>query len=554
MRKRQQSGFALLLVFLMAAVIAITLYVQVPRVAFEAQRQKEQLLIERGEQYKRAIELFVRTNGRYPGRIEDLENFNNRRFLRHKFVDPMTGKDEWRLIHINAAGVFSDSLVNKPKQGDGKQEASTAGQYVGEQAGIGVAPLPGQQNTANPTTRRRSSEGGTSQVLLGPDGQPVPQGAAVQTTGIAPYPGIQPIPGGVAPVTGTQPYPVQPNFGGQLTQQAQPYPGQPNFTGQPGQQSQSYPGQPNFTPQPAQPFPGQPNFGQQPQPYPGGQPLPGMVTNAQPFPGAPPVPPEVSNMPGQPNVQAQPFQGRGSTLPPNFNSPFGTPGQQPVPVQSNAGQAYVGGNQPYVGGSQPYVGGGNYIGSQATTGAVAPVPGFPPTGFSPQFPGAPPSFPGAPVAPPTVAPVQQPQNATFPGSPGQNAATQMIQNILTNPRPATGAAPAQPGGQQIGGGIAGVASTAESPGIMIYNDRTKYNEWEFIFDFTKQKQVAGPNTGVVGTPAANLASPPTDSSTSPGANSNIAPGPQGQTAPNSPFPGGQPGTPAMPPEIRLGRP
>src|SRR5690349_11402424 len=107
MRKRQQSGFALLLVFLMAAVIAITLYVQVPRVAFEAQRQKEQLLIERGEQYKRAIELFVRTNGRYPGRIEDLENFNNRRFLRHKFVDPMTGKDEWRLIHINAAGVFS---------------------------------------------------------------------------------------------------------------------------------------------------------------------------------------------------------------------------------------------------------------------------------------------------------------------------------------------------------------------------------------------------------------------------------------------------------------
>ena len=130
MRKRGQSGFALLLVFLMAAAIAITLYVQIPRVAFQAQRQKEQLLMERGEQYQRAIQLFVRANGRYPGEIKDLENFNNRRFLRHKFKDPITGKEEWRLIHVNAAGVFTDSLLNKAKPGDQKEAASTEGQYV----------------------------------------------------------------------------------------------------------------------------------------------------------------------------------------------------------------------------------------------------------------------------------------------------------------------------------------------------------------------------------------------------------------------------------------
>ena len=123
MKRRSDSGFAMLLVFLMAAAIAITLYWQIPRVAFQAQRQKEQLLIERGEQYKRAIQLFVRVNGRYPSKIDDLENFNNRRFLRHKFVDPMTGKSEWRVIHVNAAGVFTDSLVNKPK-GDQKQASS----------------------------------------------------------------------------------------------------------------------------------------------------------------------------------------------------------------------------------------------------------------------------------------------------------------------------------------------------------------------------------------------------------------------------------------------
>ena len=59
MRHGHESGFALLLVFLMAAIIAISLYMEIPRVAFETQRQKEQLLMERGEQYKRAIKLFV---------------------------------------------------------------------------------------------------------------------------------------------------------------------------------------------------------------------------------------------------------------------------------------------------------------------------------------------------------------------------------------------------------------------------------------------------------------------------------------------------------------
>ena len=37
-RRRSQSGFALLLVFLMAAIIAIMLYLEIPRVAFDTQR------------------------------------------------------------------------------------------------------------------------------------------------------------------------------------------------------------------------------------------------------------------------------------------------------------------------------------------------------------------------------------------------------------------------------------------------------------------------------------------------------------------------------------
>lgn len=87
-------------------------------------------------------------------------------------------------------------------------------------------------------------------------------------------------------------------------------------------------------------------------------------------------------------------------------------------------------------------------------------------------------------------------------TPGQdNAAARMIQGILTAPRPG-GMPQANPGGLTIGGGIAGVASTAEGEGVKVYNDRTLYQEWEFIYDAQKQKQIPNPNvTGAGGTPA-----------------------------------------------------
>jgi hypothetical protein len=64
--RNPESGYALLFVYMMAASLAIMLYMEIPRVAFEAQRDKEQLLIDRGEQYKRAIQLYVRKYNRFP--------------------------------------------------------------------------------------------------------------------------------------------------------------------------------------------------------------------------------------------------------------------------------------------------------------------------------------------------------------------------------------------------------------------------------------------------------------------------------------------------------
>ncbi|MDE3160568.1 MAG: hypothetical protein KGM92_17525 [Acidobacteriota bacterium] len=460
MRKRGESGFALLLVFLMAAVIAISLYAEIPRVAFQAQRQKEQLLIERGEQYKRAIQLFVKANGRYPGDLKDLENFNHRRFLRHRFIDPMTGSADWRLIHING-GMLTDSVVTKPKPVDPNQPASltagqssSAGQYVSEIPSIGIPA--GGQPIINPALgRRRASEGGAPGLVVGPDGQPIAPDQPA-TPGGVPSPGSP----GAQPTSGAQPSPAGSSLPGFP---AVPYPAGTTF------------------------LPGASNGFEQPvtgQPVPG-QPVPGQLVAGQPL----------SN---------QPLSGRIAGGPPASYPNW---------------QAYVGSSQPYVGSSQPYVGGGVYIGSQPTsTNGANPPPGIPGAGY-PLTPPAQPAVPNNPGVPggvtllPGLQQAQQSADSSGasqtpapplpqPGTAGPDPAVSMINNSLTNPQQAPAPAPA--GGQQFGGGIAGVASKSESPSIMVYNDRTQYNEWEFIFDMTKQRSVQNPFGNVPGTPAANL--------------------------------------------------
>jgi hypothetical protein len=123
-RRTGQRGSALLIVLVMAAIIAITLYKELPISAFEAQRQKEELLVERGGEYKRAVKLFVRKFGRFPASIDELENTNRIRFLRRKYDDPLTGKDDWRIIHAGPGGVITDSKVKNANS----KNASTLGQ------------------------------------------------------------------------------------------------------------------------------------------------------------------------------------------------------------------------------------------------------------------------------------------------------------------------------------------------------------------------------------------------------------------------------------------
>ena len=202
---RGESGYALLLIFAMAATFALMLYVELPRVAFEKQRDREQVLIQHGEQYKRAIQLYFRKFKNYPPTIEALENTNNVRFLRRRYPDPLTGKDEWRLIHVGPGGIFTDSLTQKPKVGD--KTAANLNTFITEAAAIGSALPDNQRGAAGPP--RRASEGGQPQpgsdagasgVIPGQiPGNPSQPGFAPGQPGASPgqtpLPGALPMPG-----------------------------------------------------------------------------------------------------------------------------------------------------------------------------------------------------------------------------------------------------------------------------------------------------------------------------------------------------------------------
>jgi len=143
--------------------------------------------------------------------------------------------------------------------------------------------------------------------------------------------------------------------------------------------------------------------------------------------------------------------------------------------------------------------------------------------------------------------------STPTGQPGaQNAGLDMINKILTTPRANMNTSVPGAPGLQIGGGIAGFASTMEAPSIKVYNERQKYNEWEFIYDMKKDKRLVGAAAaaGNNGMPQNNNplgGAPPTGSGTTPTnipnpmmnpPNPQAAPNGMGPQAPTTyPFPG-----------------
>ena len=395
----------MLLVFAMAAAVVVTLYLEAPRLAQQALRSKEQLLIDRGEQYQRAIQVFARTLKKYPQSIDELEKFQDKRYLRRRYKDPFTGEEEWRLIHYNN-GVFPDSKVYGPKkEGEGKESKQT---FIGELPFINNPGDQNDPNAQNPATQRRASD--RPAIASGQSGAEAPQADPN------------------AP-------PADPN---QPVGQAGAVPGLP--TGVP-----AAPGQPGAVP---------------------------VIPNAPGIPGMP------SFRPANPIQPQQQGQQQGNN--PTPNSVGGFIGGS-IPAPGGVSNSQTGGTSSFIGG-----------GSSATT----------PNTPGPRSGGATGAFSGMSGAP----------GGLPSGGPGQvpTAAADLIRQILTTPR--AGGMPGAQGVAQggLGAGIAGVASKREATGIKIYNERTRYDEWEFVYDQTKeaksQMQAAGVNSQGTNQPGGPLQS------------------------------------------------
>ena len=110
-RSAGQEGYVLLVFLLFSALLVIGLLRTLPSLVVQSQREREEEHIFRGQQYQRAIQLFVRKFGRYPNSLEELEETNDLRFLRKRFPDILTRDGEWRLIHIGPGGTFPDALT-----------------------------------------------------------------------------------------------------------------------------------------------------------------------------------------------------------------------------------------------------------------------------------------------------------------------------------------------------------------------------------------------------------------------------------------------------------
>jgi type II secretory pathway pseudopilin PulG len=197
-RNRNQRGYVLLAILFALTLLVIGLAAAAPRVTTALRRQKEEDLIRRGNQYALAIRRFYKKFGRYPANIDQLENTNNIRFLRRKYLDPLTGKDDWKPIQYGQArpslGFFGQKLVTIGGQSPagagigGSSINGASGGPLSNSAGSGANALGGVGTNSTATSGSPFSSGtgaSSSPFSNGPAAGTSPTGASAGPAGTA---------------------------------------------------------------------------------------------------------------------------------------------------------------------------------------------------------------------------------------------------------------------------------------------------------------------------------------------------------------------------------
>jgi type II secretory pathway pseudopilin PulG len=142
-----EQGFVLVGLIVAIFFILLALSIAAPTVAKELKRERELETIHRGNQYVRAIQLYYKKSGGYPASMELLGKSNNVRYLRQQYVDPMTGKADWRLIHIGEAKTTVKGFFGKALPGMAPGLGTAAGMASSGGIGTGAAGASGTSGT-----------------------------------------------------------------------------------------------------------------------------------------------------------------------------------------------------------------------------------------------------------------------------------------------------------------------------------------------------------------------------------------------------------------------
>jgi type II secretory pathway pseudopilin PulG len=160
--RHEERGFMLVGLIVAIFFVLLALSVAAPKMAQQLRREREVEAVHRGNQYVRAIRLYYRKFGHYPGSIEQLEKTNNIRFLRQQYVDPMTGKADWRLIKVGEAKTTVKGFFGQPLAGLTPGLGSAAGAASAGPAGAGAAGTGTASSTYGASSPGSSAFGGSS--------------------------------------------------------------------------------------------------------------------------------------------------------------------------------------------------------------------------------------------------------------------------------------------------------------------------------------------------------------------------------------------------------
>lgn len=166
-RRSSQRGYVLLTLLLFVTLMVISAAVIATDISMQIRRDREEELIHRGTEYRRAVRRFAKSTGRFPMSLSDLENTNGTRYLRKHYRDPMTGKD-FRVLHMTeipaAMGTSANTWSLNPAASENSSDPgqqSSAGSTADPPQNSGIA-LTAQSNNGFSSASNATGQSGSS--------------------------------------------------------------------------------------------------------------------------------------------------------------------------------------------------------------------------------------------------------------------------------------------------------------------------------------------------------------------------------------------------------